>query len=173
MLSELGRDAANETDQPVLRGVVSAPLSICGLGVGRCVVNQRTASALPLERGHGVLGDEIRRLEVGIHHPIPQGLLHLFDLAQVANAGVVDDDVDSAEPLDRLGAHGCDGAAVGQVCGNGEGLAPRGRNLIDRASALLSRSRVGRDRCALSRQGEGNRFADTARSAGYQGPLSR
>jgi hypothetical protein len=58
-------------------------------------------AALPLHGRHGGLGGEEDTVDVGGHHPPVQLFRDIRDRAGAPYAGVVDQRVDAAEPLER------------------------------------------------------------------------
>lgn len=77
------------------------------------------ASAAGLAKvGQRGLGQEQRRLQVQGDHPVPLFGQDLGDAAFEHDAGVVDEDVDPADPVGPLFDNRGKGSCVGQVCRN-------------------------------------------------------
>ena len=62
-----------------------------------------------------VAPDDPRALEVDVDHRVPLGLAHLVGEPVGADAGVVEQQVDAAEALDRRGDGGLDRGVVADV----------------------------------------------------------
>ena len=163
VLSHLGGKTAHErTDQAVLGRVVGGPLRIRRLGVGGRVEELHAARALLNHRRQRVLRDQVRRLQVDGHDPVPHGLVHVDDLLDVGDPGVVHDHVDAAEPLDGGLAHRLDGRGVGQIGRRGEGLAAGIGDGVEGLRRPFLAARVDRDRRPFSRVGLGDGAPDAA-----------
>ena len=83
--------------------------------------------------------------------------------------GVVDKDVEAAEPLDGSLAHPHDGGAVAEVGDGGKGAASRRLDRIDCRPGSLFAARVNRHVRALAREGLGDGGADAACRPGDKG----
>ena len=83
--------------------------------------------------------------------------------------GVVDQDVEAAEPLDGSGAHRPDGGAVAKIGGCGEGPASRCLDGLHGRFGALGAPGMNGDMRALAREGLGDGGADAASRSGNQG----
>ena len=96
-----------------------------------------------------MLDAEVRRGEIGLQHRVPVGAFHAHDELIAGDAGVVDQDVD----LCRTGRWRFDGGLdllfVGNIEGEGCGLAARGRDFADQFIQLLPIARGDGDRRAF------------------------
>ena len=172
MGADLGGEAADETDQTMLRGVVGGPLRVRGLGIGGGIEELHAAATLLDHRRQRVLGDQEGRLQVDGHDPVPHRLVHVDDLRVVGNPGIVHDHVDAAEPLDGGSAHRLDRRRLGQVGGDGEGLAAGTGDRFQRVRRPRLAPRVNRNRRALRRIGLGDRAPDAACRSRDERPLA-
>ena len=158
--------------RPVFGGVVGGPLRVRCLGVGGRVEELHAARALLDHRRQRVLGDQVRRFQVDGHDPVPHGLVHVDDLLDVGDTGVVHDHVDAAEPLDRGFAHRLDGRGVGQIGRRGEGLAAGTGDGVEGRRRPFLAPRVDCDRRPFSRVGLGDRAPVAARGSRNQCSLA-
>ena len=130
---------------------------IGGAGAGRPECRQR---GLSREIGGG---------EVGLEHAVPAREVHLGHGFADEDPGVVDQDVEAAEPLDGSLAHPRDGGAIAEVGRDGKGTASRRLDRIDCRPGSLFAARVNRHVRALAREGLGDGGADAACRPGNKG----
>ena len=72
-----------------------------------------------------------RPLEVDLDDRVPLCLGHVGEHPVAQDAGVVDDDVEPAEAVDRALHHPTGGLEVADVVGVGDGLAAHALDLVD------------------------------------------
>ena len=91
----------------------------------RAVVDDAAAArVLVLHDAEGVLGAQERAGEVGVHHRLPLLEAEVLEIdRRRAHAGVVEQHVQPAVAVHRLGEQGGDRAGVGHVGGNAQALA--------------------------------------------------
>src|SRR5690606_28173665 len=123
--AQLDRTDPGQADHTVLGGAVGAGMRHAGFrGLGGDV-DDAPATALGDHRLRSVLGAQERAAQVDPEHRVPFLDIHVHDgLHQVADAGVVDEDVDAAEALHDPCDHRLDLAFLQHVQRHGDALAP-------------------------------------------------
>jgi hypothetical protein len=106
-------------------------------------------------------------------HPgdrIPIVLAHLVDEVVAGDAGIVDEDVDRAEPQGHLLDHALDLVGDGDIGLDADRLDPRARRDASRGRLGGGQIEIAqRHRGAVLGQALGGRLADAARAAGDEG----
>ena len=113
------------------------------------------------------LGEEEGALEVDVQHRVPVRLAHAHEQAVLGDAGVVDQDVHLAGGRQDLLRGGLHAGGLGDVGGEGPGLAPQRLGLLHGFGAELElQIHAGNVRAGGSEfQGDG--LADAAAGAGH------
>ena len=113
-----------------------------------------------IERGRD-LGGEQHRPGVDAEDPVPLVGGDVEQRGDAEHAGVVDEDVDAAEPVDRrLGRFG-GGGRIGEVADHGDA-----RQLVGHRAALLGEAVDDGDRGALGGEAPGDRRPDATGATG-------
>ena len=108
----------------------------------------------------------MRAGEVGANHCVPIFELHAQGEGVAGNGRVVDQDIELAEFREDLLESGFDLRRVGDVHGDGEGLAAGGFDFGDERGQLFGIAGSDGDLGAGSGEGEGGGAADALRGAG-------
>lgn len=113
--------------------------------------------------------------QVDVDGAMPVGVEHRRDVAEDADARVVDEHVESAEARDRVGDQAIDGGAIADVhgvAGNAGRVTTFGRERID-GTRHTNRIRTGQhDVAAVGQNRAGNRAADSATASSDDRSLS-
>ena len=113
--------------------------------------------------------------EIRINHAAPFLMRFGLDAAEPADAGVVDEDVESPKAPDGFFHHGLDREMVAHVGGKRRQLGAGRRCRAERRfslSKMIGLDAGDGDMHAGAKKARGNRPADAARSAGHDGNLA-
>ena len=173
--TQIAGQRAGQADDALLGGGVVGLAHVAQPGLGRCV-HDPTRALLAEDLG-GELGHREVTLEVDVDDDVPLVLGHVEDHPVAQDAGVVDQDVEPAERVERLLDHALAGVHVGHrvVVGDGvaAGVLDRGHDLVGRSGLAVEFAALGaavvvdHDPCALRREQQGVSAANPAAGAGH------
>ena len=172
-------EGAGEADDALLGGGVVRLAAVAQAGLRGGV--HEDAGALLAEDDGGVLAEVEVALEVDVEDDVPLLLRHVEDHLVAKDAGVVDDDVEAAEGVERLLHHAVSGLEVGDVVVVRDGVAAHLLDLGDDlvGGALLAAGAGGGatevvddDASALGREAKRLAAANAASGAGDDGDFA-
>ena len=167
MTGELETRGAREHAHPALGEAIGGIAGHRPVLVHRCDVDDATAAALLDHLAGGDLRAEERALEIDAHHLVVLGLGGVEHRRAGFDTGVVDHDIEPAEPLHCRVHELLQIGGLADVGVDADGLITQlGDLLFERRRRLRMSHVVDDDRGALPRQFENDRLTDPAVAAG-------